>query len=148
MNVSNQDLKTLIANVPDANTRRTLEQIVTRQIVKRIKCLGKCKGKVIGFIDNNGLVTSSGESKGSGLRRHRPRLDGHYGFLCKCGNDSSLAAQEKGVIGSRNVTRPDIEKVYGNLSKTPPNYVEKNGSLEVDGFVIEDILTANRSQVK
>lgn len=131
----------MLKNIPNDALRKKYTEIATRRLVKQIRCMSEvCNGAVVGFIDDKNHVTAQTNSDESGLRRHRWRLDGMLGVLCRCGNDSSLAEQEEGIIGARSITRADLEAVARNLASSPARYdEERDGSVEVAGFRIEPI---------
>lgn len=132
-------LQTMIDSIPDKATRDKLTDIVNAKITKVIKCQSKtCKNAIVGFVDNKNRITANEQGKHK-IRRHRPRLDGQYGFLCSCGNDSSIAEQEKVISWDKNPTREDLEKVAKNLLNNPTDYKAENGLIAVDGFTIEEI---------
>lgn len=141
MQVSDQQLQRLFRNIPDARMRKELADIVTNKIVKEIYCTSKtCKGRLIGFIYDTGSVGMTTDRKGkSYLRSSRHRLDGFMGFECWCGNDSRLAAQEKGYIGPAAPTKSALSKVWEKVTSNPSDYPIKAGSQIIDGFLIKEI---------
>ncbi len=67
----------------------------------------------------------------------RPRLDGYFGWQCKCGNNSLLSDQEDRLIKDKQNPSPkDIIEVTRNL--VLPKVVEKDRSVLVDGFLLEE----------
>lgn len=117
-----------------------LGNIIGGNIVKQIRCNSKkCKGAVIAHIYHDGQVIEVKNSEKSGALSTRKRFDGYIGVLCRCGNDSRLAPQEKGVITDQIPSKEDLHKIWDRVHENPSEYPDKNGMVEVDGFTVEDL---------
>jgi len=136
--------KKILETIKDPKQRKTVEGILYGIIVKNVRCMSKaCKGRIVAHIYNDGSIKATTEKNKRGellmfLRAFRHRLDGYLGFECWCGNDSRLCEAEKGVVG-RTVDKAGLEKVHDRLQRKPANYVEKNGKILIDKFLIEKI---------
>lgn len=140
-NLSIETINKILNNLPEDH-RKVVAGILKGKITKRIICLSKsCKGRIVGFIEENGIVRTLPSEGKIWLRASRHRLDGFMGFQCWCGNDSRLAAQEKGNVGieMNTVTKEDLAEVFDKVTKFPSNYVTINGQQIVDNFCIEDV---------
>lgn len=137
-------LDLMIQNLP-ADQRRVLTDVLTGHVDKAVKCLSKsCKSRVIAYIyqdapDKQRVVPSSESLDNMYLFQSRQRLDGQWGFHCKCGNNSIIAKHEQGIIGPHLPSKSDLEKIHSNLLNNKPNYPVINGKQKVDGFSIEDV---------
>lgn len=156
MNVANNTVKDMLANIPDRKLRGVYGSIVSGKILALVHCLSdNCKGRVIAHISAEGRVeelapvANKAPKKGapiaqklysSGLEGHRQRLDGQWGFRCYCGNNSILCKEEQGVITPARPSEKDLVTIAGRLDKRRGNpYQSKNGKTEVDGFLIEEV---------
>lgn len=141
MNVSNQQLESMLRAIPDTRLRSELSNIVNGTIVKEIYCQSKvCKNRLIGYIYEDGRVQMVTDEDGkSYLRSSRHRLDGFMGFECWCGNDSRLSLQEQGHIGQGAPSKSELEKVWNNLSNKPSKYPIIKGQQKIDGFLVKEI---------
>jgi hypothetical protein len=156
MNLPNNAVKEMLANVPDPQLRSMYGNIANGQIAAVVRCMSEtCKGNIIAHITAAGRVeetppvanktlrnaaTKAQAVYKSGLEGHRQRLDGEWGFRCYCGNVSVLAPEEKGVITPARPSESDLVKIADRLGKRKGDpYAWKNGKKEVDGFVIEEM---------
>lgn len=146
--IQDKALDDFIKSIDDPSQRRQLKEIATQKLLYKVYCNSKkCKGKLICHIYlRNGREVP--EEQVDYEIRHRRRSDNEHGFKCgKCGNDSIMCDEEKGVL--RTSTTPnhpsltpttiDLKKIATNLSRREFSYDEKDGKKEVDGFVIERI---------
>lgn len=151
MQVGQNVIKDMLGNIQDPKMREVYGSIISGKIIARIRCLSdRCKGRVIAFMDDSGKVDEAEpkiDAKGkyglysSGLEGTRLRLDGHLGFRCYCGNTSILCQEEKGIITPARPSQDDLLKVAQRLGlrKNKVMYTPKDGKLEIDGFVIEEV---------
>lgn len=140
MNVSNQQIQELFRNIPDANLRRQLSDIVNGNVVKTVHCeSSKCKGRTIAHILDNGRVNAVADKGKTYMRAYRHRLDGFMGFECWCGNDSRIAIQEKGHIGAFAPDKTALQKVWEKVNGKPSDYAVINGVQEIDGFTLRGV---------
>lgn len=148
-NIPDAALNEMLKQLPK-ETRKSLAHLVSGKISHQVHCMSEaCNGEVIAYLYVDGVDIGGRpafrvepvvkEDKSMKLLIRRKRLDGEFGFRCVCGNDSQLAPQEKGIIGSNQPTRADLEVVYRKLQANPSNYPEIDGIKEVDGFKIERV---------
>jgi hypothetical protein len=137
--VKNEQILEMV-NRTNPELAQQLGNIIGGNIVKQIHCDSKkCKGAVIANIYHDGQVIEVKNSEISGALSTRKRFDGYIGVLCRCGNDSRIAPQEKGIMSGNMPSREDLQKIYDRIHKNPSEYQSKNGSVAVDGFTIEDL---------
>lgn len=142
-----QALLKMIEQIPDPKLKEHLVNVANEKIKSIISCLSPtCNGRVIGYIYNDGIPEADElhNKKGdliSGLLAVRMRFDGQYGFQCACLNDSRVAQAEEGVLAEtpRPPTIDELNKIHTNLENKPTKVSIKNGTIEVDGFIIESI---------
>jgi hypothetical protein len=72
----------------------------------------------------------------NGILSVRPRMDGHLGFQCECGNDSRLCEAEKGRISYRRPNRQQIQEILIEVKAHPTEFTETDTYKDVDGFRI------------
>lgn len=166
MTVQSSLLNNMIQSIPDPKLRETYGAIAAGKMSYSVHCMnpqnvpGKIKlahkkGELVGFIDLKGRVidepvaAEDGGDPVSGIETSRDRFDGRKGFKCYCGNDSIRSDEEKAVIGdydktpvfSRPPTRDELGGIFNELQKSgkTPGYEFINGSMEYDGFKLEEI---------
>lgn len=145
-------LNTMLKNVSDPQLRETYGAILNGKFPFMVYCLSKkCKGKLIGYLDNNNraidepTINKDGEPI-SGIETSRDRFDGRKGFKCYCGNDSILAEEEKGILNRTIVpvppTRDDMNEIFSRLQKSKKDVLmfDQNHQVEYDGFRIKEII--------
>lgn len=140
MQLPNSAVKGILATMPQAQ-RQQIAGIMSGRITHAVYCLSKtCHERLMGHIYTDGKFRAVTEEETGKMwcRASRNRLDGHWGFQCWCGNDSRLAAQEKGNKGieSNGVTKADLERVWEAVQAHPSNYPELKGRQIVDGFML------------
>jgi len=134
-------LKRMIENVEDPDLKKKLLNIAGGNIIKQVRCLSKkCKGKVIAHIYADGQIIEVLNGENSGCLSSRKRFDGYMGFSCRCGNWSIQSEQEKGIMSHKGEvpTKEDLQKIADRINKNPSSFIEQDGAIEVDGFIIED----------
>lgn len=142
--VPKDTLDTMLKTLP-YDQRRTLVDVINGRVGKVVKCLSKdCNGRTIAYIyqdapDKQRVVPSNEDTNAMYLYQSRPRLDGQWGFHCKCGNNSLLSEHEQGIIGSNVPTKSDLDTIWANIQSKQPNYPVNKGKQIVDGFSIEEI---------
>lgn len=139
--ISDTTLSQMLGAITDPTMKTHINRIINTEVKKNIRCTSKkCKGAIIGTIDQNGNITPTFVNGKMHMRSHRKRLDGGLGFQCWCGNDSRLATEEKGVRGIEQnaVTKDDLAQVWSNLGGKLKEYAIKNGKQDIDGFIIEE----------
>lgn len=138
----NQQIQEMFRTIPDPRLRKQLADIMTSKAVAQVRCMSdKCKGRLIGLINQDGAVSAVANDKGEAfLRSSRHRLDGFMGFECWCGNDSRLAKQEKGHIGAVAPSKTALEKVWSNVQHKPSEYPTVDGKQNIDGFEIRSLV--------
>lgn len=155
----------MLQNIPDPKLRETYGAIASGKMSYRVSCVNPqklpgekrnahAKGVVIGYIDLKGRCVDEPVSRKdgeivSGIETSRDRFDGRKGFKCYCGNDSIRAAEEMAVIGdyketpifARPPSKKELSGIYNELqlSGKTPGYEFINGSMEYDGFKVEEI---------
>lgn len=140
VNVPQATLDQMIANIPDKKQRELLGAVAGGKYKTKIQCLSDfCKGRTIGYISYGGQLVGDTETDEngemlSGAYRLRHRFDGKIGLRCRCGNQSSLAEAEKGIIGGHIPTKQDLELIHQRLPKTMKQHKQVGGVEEVDGF--------------
>lgn len=141
MNVSNAQIQELFRKIPDPKLRGQLSDLVNSKAVKAVYCVSDtCKGRLVAHITDTGKVNAITEKDGkTWLKSSRHRFDGFMGFECWCGNDSRLAAQEKGYIGASAPDKSALQKVWEKVNDKPSDYPLIRGSQTIDGFKIEEI---------
>lgn len=149
MQINQNVAKDMLQNISDPRMREVYGNILSGKIVAQVRCMAKCKGRVIAIIyDNNNIeelppVIDRKSKNGiysSGLEGSRIRLDGQLGFRCYCGNSSILCQEEQGVITPARPTDADITKIANRLSRRTGNeYKPRGGKIKIDSFVIEDV---------
>jgi len=127
----------------DPGIAKILGGIITGEIVSNVRCMSsKCKGRLIGQIYKDGTIREVADKEGKVyLRASRKRLDGFYGFECWCGANSKIAKQEEGILFHTGNTpsKTDVERIYEGIQKHPSKYANVNGSINVDGFLMEGV---------
>lgn len=144
--ISDDKLKTMLETLPE-DQRQVLGDIIADKITGRVHCQSKkCKGRVIAVIYDNGRIhpIASPDKKGVDvlwLRSSRNRLDGGIGFECWCGNDSRLSEEEKPHIdyNGNPPTKSGLMEIYEATSGNKDKYPWRNGTREIDGFIIEGV---------
>lgn len=142
--INEQSFNKMLAQIKDPVLKQRLVDMAAGNITNLISCLSKtCKGRVIGYLYDTGMLEADElrDKNGglvSGALAIRQRFDGYYGVECACGNDSRIAEAEKGIMqkNGQAPTKEDMDSIYYNLGKKPAHYIEKSGSIEIDGFII------------
>jgi len=138
------DITKLLNNIKDPGQRMQIQNILTGNIVKVVRCMSKsCNGRIVANVYASGKIEPVFDEEDGKmyLRASRNRLDGYLGFQCWCGNDSRLCDAEIGVSGIENNApqKSDLETVWNRLQKRPVNYPERDGKQDIDNFRIETI---------
>lgn len=140
----------MISQIEDPKARQLYGGILSGDISSFVHCMSKtCKGRIIAHVRADGIVTETPpviDTKGkfglysSGLEGSRVRLDGVLGFRCYCGNNSVLCKEEDGVITPAMPTREQVQNILVKINKRKgEQYIAKNGKIEIDGFIIEEL---------
>lgn len=158
-------LNGMIQAIPDPKLRETYGAIAAGKFSIAVHCMNPqklpgekknahAKGVLIGYIDLKGRavdepIARDDDTVVSGIETSRDRFDGRKGFKCYCGNDSVRAPEEQRVIGdykktpvfSRPPTRDELSGIFNEIQKSgkTPGYEFINGSMEYDGFKLEEI---------
>jgi len=141
MQVSDNQVKEMIANISDPNMRAQYEASLVGA-THVVKCAKPKTPVVIGERNVLGAWVDATKPTKSGKRPHglrstRQRLDGQTGFACRCGNYSITSEAEGGILTGSAPTRTDLAKIYEKQQTNPAMVQEaKDGSLTVDGFII------------
>ena len=82
----------------------------------RITCLSCKEEDVITILDNK-YVTAYDKEVNTNLLSARQRVDGTWGFECKCGNDNRIGANEVGEINNlvQKATEHQVEAIKRQL---------------------------------
>lgn len=161
MQVNNSVLNGMLKNVTDPKLRETYGAIISGKFPYRVFCMdpqairgekkaAHAKGVLIGYIDGKGVCIDEpvGRKDGeivSGIETSRDRFDGRKGFRCYCGNWSIQAPEEQPTFKKYKFPAPpsqaDLNEIFAALKKSgvTPGYQFINGSMEYDGFKIEEI---------
>ncbi len=161
MQVHNSVLNGMLKNVSDPKLRETYGNIISGNFPYRVFCMdpqkllgekknAHAKGVLIGYIDGKGICIDEPVSRKdgaivSGIETSRDRFDGRKGFRCYCGNWSIQAAEEKPTFDKKNSPAPpskdDLNEIFAAVkaSGKVQGYEFINGSMEYDGFKIEEI---------
>lgn len=146
--VADRTLDQMLKTLPP-EAKAAFKKAINEVPTHTIHCMSKkCNGKLVGEIYENARspYVLMVETKESGVARNRKRLDGQWGFKCKCGNDSILAKEEVGNIPMwtkdekplRDAPNTEemltIANAIGQRKGNP--YEERNGVKNVDGFEI------------
>ena len=151
----------MLSNITDPAMRQTYGDIISGKRPFKVYCMNpqklpgekKCahtKGALIGYIDRNGRcvdepVTREDGKIISGIETSRDRFDGRKGFRCYCGNWSIQSPEEQPTLGKYRMPMPpsreDLSTIATAIQKSgkKPGYEFINGTMEYDGFKIEEI---------
>lgn len=167
MQVQNSVLNGMLKNVADPKLRETYGSIISGNFPYRVFCVdpqklidpttGKpekknahAKGILIGYIDGKGICIDEPVSRKdgqvvSGIETSRDRFDGRKGFKCYCGN-WCIEAPEEEPIFEKNFraappTKDMLSEIFAAITKSGKvqGYEFINGSMEYDGFKVEEI---------
>lgn len=140
MQVSDKTLKDMVSHIQDPEVKRRYENVIGGVVVREVVCLSKtCKGAVIGQYYADGQLVEVNNSARSGCLSSRQRLDGHMGYLCRCGNDSRLSEAEQGVITAATPTKNDLSIIYERTQKKPTEFKSTAAGYQVDGFRVREV---------
>lgn len=140
MNPTDDILKQMLKTQPDGQ-RRQLEGILNGEARTEIYCNSdECQGRHIGFVYNDGSVTSKFHEYEKRMLFRR-RFDGKIGIWCPfCGWDSRVAYQEQGIIKDKQPTKQDLLKLRDRFKTNPPTTVMVDENTEeVDGFLFRKV---------
>lgn len=148
MNIPDNTVKDILQQLPKAQ-RQTVLNTLNGKNTHRVYCnsgkKGQCKNRFVGYIQTvndetkfEPVVNEAGEMH---VRSWRPRMDGQMGFLCWCGNDTRISKHEEGEFDYKgNIpNKAGFNRIFERLQLNPPNYAEKNGIKNIDGFLVEAI---------
>lgn len=131
----------ILDNITDKNLKNRLSAILNNKIVMQVVC-GKCK-HTIADVDKDNKITPVVDTTGvMWLLAFRPRLDGEWGFQCRCGNDSRLCDAEKNIeeIEDNRLTNANtkvvLDKIHERLKTMKKVYTEVGNTKQVDNFLI------------
>lgn len=146
--VQDKTIKTMLGAIDDRGLRQQVIDEIKGNATHEIRCMGKCRDKVVGHLFANAprpYVKAKRNSDKSGIYSDRKRFDGEWGFRCLCGNNSIMAKEEEGNMPIANkpgmASMPDKEqllRIAGKLEKRKPGHYKETGAgvKEVDGFKI------------
>lgn len=162
MTVQNSLINNMLQNIPDPKLRETYGAIASGRFKVSIHCQdpqklpgekknAHAKGVLIGYIDFKGLCVDEPVAREdgavvSGIETSRDRFDGRKGFKCYCGNWSIQAPEEQPTFEKSGnsalpPTRQGLEEIFAAINKSGKvqGYDFINGSMEYDGFKLEEI---------
>lgn len=159
--VSQNTISEMLNNIPDPKLRETYGAILAGKMGHKVYCMAPQKlpgetrqahkkGVLIGYIDlkNRAIDEPTVREDGTvvaGIASSRDRFDGRKGFSCHCGNWSIQAPEEQPTFkknGSANApTQEGLAEIFAALTKSgkTPGYQFVNGSMEYDGFKVEEM---------
>lgn len=95
----------------------------------------KCEGHSIVEIVNAGVTMNVLWLDVESVISGRCRMDGYWGWQCRCGNYSIASAQETKAIANLASPKPqEIDEIVRNLER--PHVREVDGNISVDGFTL------------
>lgn len=148
MNLPDQLVDDIIKVLPQSQRQtilNTIHGVNTHRVYCDSKVKGRCRNRFVGYMQSlNGERRFEPIREDDGkmyIRSWRPRLDGQFGFLCWCGNDTRISKHEEGEFDhkGRQPDKAGYEKIFNRLQVSPPGYTERNGKTLVDGFRLEAI---------
>jgi hypothetical protein len=162
MTVQNSLINGMLQNIPDPKLRETYGAIASGKFSIAVHCQNPQKlsgekrnahkkGVLIGYIDLKGRAVEEPISRDdgtviSGIETSRDRFDGRKGFKCYCGNWSIQAPEEQPTFKKAGnpalpPTREGLEEIFAAITKSGKvqGYDFINGSMEYDGFKLEEI---------
>lgn len=148
MNVSDKAIKQVLQTLPRAQRQtivNTLSGVNTHRVYCDSKVKDQCDNRFVGYlqkVNNETRFEPHTDDEGKMyIRSWRPRMDGQIGYWCWCGNDTRISKHEEGEFDYKGnmPNKAGFNRIFERLQAKPPDYQEKAGKTNIDGFRLEAI---------